>query len=50
MKKTLKNQNKNPPNSEKDQICCYWRQGVGEGKLEKGGLKVQTSNYKINIY
>ena len=34
----------------RDQICGYQKQGVGEGKLDEGGPKVQTSSYKINKY
>ena len=40
----------NQTHRKKDQICSYQRQGVGEGKLEEGGQKVQTSNYKIKKY
>ena len=38
------------PHRKIDQICGYQRWGLGLGKLDEGGWKVQTSSYKINNY
>ena len=32
----------------RDQICGYQRRGLGEGELDEGNQKVQTSNYKTS--
>ena len=34
----------------RDQICGGQKQGVGEGELDEGGQRVQTSSCKINNY
>ena len=49
--RNLKTETKTPPNHRKrDKVYGYQRQDLGEGKLEEGSQKVQTSSYKIIKY